>query len=404
MARTAPAAVVKHIQVSTLGGFRLQIDGQVLTDEINRSQKLWNVLCYLIVHRDRNVPQSELIELFWGEENSANPNNALKTLLYRVRSLLLPLFPDGPDPILSQRGSYSWNPAIACTLDTDQFEALCRQAEEPGHTPEERIALYREACALYQGNFLPKLSTQIWIIPLSARYHALFLAAVKAYAALLDETHAYEEMVRLCTRASQLDPLDESLHVLVVRALLRQGKEAAALSHYEKATDLLYRNLGVRPSEELQELYREIMDTEEGLETNLEVIQSHLKETADRPGAFVCEYGFFREAYRLEARRAARSGACIHLALVTVALPDGGTPPLGILNTTMDQLLEILTGNLRRGDVVSRYSAAQYVVMLPAANFEDSTMVMDRIVTAFYRQHRRNYLKLSYKIRELEIN
>lgn len=70
----------------------------------------------------------------------------------------------------------------------------------------------------------------------------------------------------------------------------------------------------------------------------------------------------------------------------------------------MDQLLEILAGNLRRGDVVSRYSAAQYVVMLPAANFEDSTMVMDRIVTAFYRQHRRNYLKLSYKIRELEIN
>ncbi|MEQ2456468.1 BTAD domain-containing putative transcriptional regulator [Flavonifractor hominis] len=404
MARTAPAAAVKHIQVSTLGGFRLQIDGQVLTDEINRSLKLWNVLCYLIVHRDRTVPQSELIELFWTEENSSNPNNALKTLLYRVRSLLLPLFPEGPDPILSQRGSYSWNPAIACTLDTDRFETLCRQAEEPGRTADERMALYQEACALYQGDFLPKLSTQMWIIPLSARYHSLFLAAVKTYATLLDEAHAYEEMVELCTRASQLDPLDEGLHILIVRALLHQGKDASALSHYEKATDLLYRSLGVRPSEELQELYREIMDTEEGLETNLEVIQSHLKETAARPGAFVCEYGFFREAYRLEARRAARSGACIHVALITVALPDGSAPPLGILNTTMDQLLEILAGNLRRGDVVSRYSAAQYVVMLPAANFEDSTMVMDRIVTAFYRQHRRNYLKLSYKIRELEIN
>lgn len=404
MARTAPAAAVKHIQVSTLGGFRLQIDGQVLTDEINRSLKLWNVLCYLIVHRDRTVPQSELIELFWTEENSSNPNNALKTLLYRVRSLLLPLFPEGPDPILSQRGSYSWNPAIACTLDTDRFETLCRQAEEPGRTADERMALYQEACALYQGDFLPKLSTQMWIIPLSARYHSLFLAAVKTYATLLDEAHAYEEMVELCTRASQLDPLDEGLHILIVRALLHQGKDASALSHYEKATDLLYRSLGVRPSEELQELYREIMDTEEGLETNLEVIQSHLKETAARPGAFVCEYGFFREAYRLEARRAARSGACIHVALITVALPDGSAPPLGILNTTMDQLLEILACNLRRGDVVSRYSAAQYVVMLPAANFEDSTMVMDRIVTAFYRQHRRNYLKLSYKIRELEIN
>lgn len=52
------------------------------------------------------------------------------------------------------------------------------------------------------------------------------------------------------------------------------------------------------------------MDTEEGLETNLEVIQSHLKETAARPGAFVCEYGFFREAYRLEA--VGQPQRCLH--------------------------------------------------------------------------------------------
>ena len=53
--------------------------------------------------------------------------------------------------------------------------------------------------------------------------------------------------------------------------------------------------------------------------------------------------------------------------------------------------------------MVSRYSGAQYVVMLPAANFEDSAMVMERIVSAFYRQHRRSFLKISYRIRELEM-
>lgn len=78
-------------------------------------------------------------------------------------------------------------------------------------------------------------------------------------------------------------------------------------------------------------------------------------------------------------------------------------PELGALNNTMDQLLAILTNGLRRGDVVSRYSGAQYVVMLPAANFEDSAMVMERIVSAFYRQHRRSFLKISYRIRELEM-
>ena len=318
-----------------------------------------------------------------------------------MRSLLEPLFGEGLEPILSQRGAYAWNPAIACEMDVDRFELLCRRAQDTALPAQKRMALYEDAAEVYRGDYLPKLANQMWVVPISAHYHTLYLEAVKEYADLLEHAEKFEAMAELCTRASQLDPLDESLHTLIVRALLRQGKDSAALSHYEKATDLLYRNLGVRPSEELRALYREIMDVEERLETNLEVIQANLREAAQRPGAFVCEYGFFKEAYRLEARRSARSGACVHIALITVSLPDGGVPPLGVLNTTMDQLLEVLVHNLRRGDVVSKYSGAQYVVMLPAANFEDSTMVVERIVNAFYRQHRRNFLKITYRIREL---
>lgn len=403
MGKASAPVVVKTISVAMLGGFSLQVDGNLLTDEINRSQKLWNVLCYLIAHRDRNIPQSEFIELFWPEENSANPVNALKTLLYRARAMLEPLFPDELEPILSQRGSYSWNRAIACKVDADRFEELCKKAEAPGLADTARMELYQEAMALYRGDYLPKLSNHMWVIPLSTRYHSLYIQAVKAYATLLERHEQFETMHALCSQASGLDPLDEGIHILIVRALLRLGKDAAALEQYERATDLLYRNLGVRPSDELRSLYTEIMAVEKSLETDLEVIQASLKETARRPGAFVCEYGFFREAYRLEARRAERNGTSVHLALITVSLPDGNVPALGVLNNTMDQLLDVLTANLRRGDVVARYSGAQYVIMLSAANFEDSTMVLERIMSAFYRQHRRNFLKLSYRIRELEL-
>lgn len=348
------------------------------------------------------MPQSEFIEQFWPDENSSNPVNALKTLLYRVRAMLEPLFGADIDPILSQRGSYSWNRAIECSVDADEFERLCQKAAEARLSDEKRMDLYRRADALYRGDFLPKLSNELWTIPITARYHNLYLKSVKEFAALLEKHEAFEEMAAVCMRASLIDQLDEEIHILIVRALLRQGKDAAALAHYESATDLLYRNLGVRPSQELCALYTEIMAVEKGLETDLEVIQGDLREAAARPGAFVCEYGFFKEAYRLEARRAARSGQSVHVGLITVSLPDGGVPALNVLGATMDQLLQVMVGNLRRGDVVSKYSGAQFVVMLPAANFEDSTMVMERIVSAFYRQHRRNFLKLSYRLRALD--
>ena len=392
----------RKVSITLLGGFTMNVDEEILTDEVNRSQKIWNVLSYLIVHRDRNVPQSEFIEQFWPDENSSNPVNALKTLLYRVRAMLEPLFGADIDPILSQRGSYSWNRAIECSVDADEFERLCQKAAEARLSDEKRMELYRRADALYRGDFLPKLSNELWTIPITARYHNLYLKSVKEFAALLEKHEAFEEMAAVCMRASLIDQLDEEIHILIVRALLRQGKDAAALAHYESATDLLYRNLGVRPSQELRALYTEIMAVEKGLETDLEVIQGDLREAAARPGAYVCEYGFFKEAYRLEARRAARSGQSVHVGLITVSLPDGGVPALNVLGATMDQLLQVMVGNLRRGDVVSKYSGAQFVVMLPAANFEDSTMVMERIVSAFYRQHRRNFLKLSYRLRALD--
>lgn len=401
MNRTSESSILKTVSVSLLGGFSLEVDGQTLTDESNRSLKLWSVLAYLILHRDRPVPQTELIDLFWPDDHSANPSSALKPLLYRIRTMLTPLF--GPDiqPILAQRGAYLWNPEVVCVLDLDRFELLCQQALTAA-SDGERIPLYREAVSLYRGDLLPKLNQQMWLVPLSVRYHAIYITAVKEFAALLEDQKLFGEMNDICVRASALDSLDEGLHTLIVRALLRQGKDNAALEHYERATDLLYRNLGVRPSEELRALYQEIMSTEKSLETDLGVIMDDLKETAARPGAFFCEYGFFREAYRLEARKTIRSGSCVHLCLITVSLPHGGLPPLKVLSPAMDQLQEVLVTNLRRGDVVSKFSGAQFVVLLPAANFENSNIVIDRLVRSFSQQQRNSFLKLNVRVRELE--
>lgn len=390
------------LYINLLGGFSMERDGRTITDDINRSQKLWSVLAYLVIHRDRDIPQSEFIEQFWQQDNSSNPASALKTLLYRIRAMIEPLFGEDVQPVISRRGAYTWNRDIPCEVDVDRFEELFARAQDPALDNKKRLDLYRKATSLYKGLLLPKLSDQIWLMPLVTHCHAHFVTAVGEMSRLLVEQGLYEELSELCLRASEMDPMDESLHVLAIRALLYQGRNSEALAHYKNATELLYRNLGVRASDELRSLYAEIMAVEQDMAADLEAIQSDLKGAADREGAFVCEYGFFQEVYRLEARRSNRNGLCVHVALLTVAMPDGSTPAIKQLNLTMDQLLVALKTQLRSGDVISRYSAVQYVVMLPAANFEDSTRVMERVVSAFYRQHRHNFLKITYKIREVE--
>lgn len=395
------------VRIETLGGFSIRIGDQVVSDTQNRSRKSWNLLAYLMAFRNRFVTQAELVEILWPEEDSGNPVSALKTLVSRARDALSPLG-EGENPALdllvSQQGSYLWNKELKYSVDTEEFEALCKKAGNGSgaHTPEERLELYRKAVALYKGDFLPKLSDQMWVAALSAHYQAMYLEAVKGLAALLEERSAFGEIAEICGKAIQIDPYDEQLHTLMIKALVGQGKNSAALSHYETATDMLYRNLGISPSKELRAVYLDIMKERKNLETDLGVIQESLKEDG-QPGAFVCDFGFFKEAYNLEVRRAARQGSCAHIGLLTLTDSKGAVPPLDVLNKAMGQLLFTLKASLRKGDVVSQYSGAQFLIMLPNANYEDSLMVMERIMNAFYRQNRKMLLTLHHKFKPIQL-
>jgi DNA-binding SARP family transcriptional activator len=396
---------ISAVRASMLGGFELRAGNIAVNETLNRSNKMWALLAYLILRRGRNVPQSELIDLLWPDDKSSNPVNALKTLLYRTRMSLAPILGEDMKFILSRRGSYLWNPEIDCTVDVEKLEALCRKTEDPDTDEEQKLDAYRQIACLYKGDFLPKLSDMIWIVTNSAHYHALYLNAVRGFSDMLVERKLWAELGDLCAKALDIDPFDERLHSLLITSLLRQGNGAAALGHYETATDFLYKNLGVRPSEKLRSLYVEIMSQNRvyDAETDVDTLLDGLRDAANESGAFICDPGFFKLAYRLEARRAARNGSSVHIALLTVTAPDNSAPSLRLLDIAMNHLLDAIKAGLRKGDVASRYSGVQYVLMLPTANFEDGQLVVNRILRIFSKQHPRNRLKVSPRLFQLEI-
>ncbi|MDR2133421.1 MAG: hypothetical protein LBP30_08825 [Clostridiales Family XIII bacterium] len=391
--------------VSMLGGFELRINDAVINESMNRSTKMWALLSYLILRRGKNVPQSELIDLLWPDDKSRNPLNALKTLLYRTRMCFSPVLGEDVNLVLSRRGFYLWNPEIECVVDVERLETLCREVEEEDADEEQKLDLYRQIAYLYKGDFLPKLSEMLWAVTNSAHYHALYLSAVRKFSDMLVERELWSELNDLCVKALEIDPFDERLHSLLIVALLRQDDSAAALEHYETATNFLYKNLGVRPSENLRSLYAEIMNRHMiyDADIDMDTLLDNLRDIANESGAFVCDPGFFKLAYRLEARRAARNGSSVHIALLTVASPDNSAPPLRLLNASMGHLLEAIKAGLRKGDVASRYSGAQYVLMLPTANFEDGQLVVNRILRIFAKRHPHNRLKILPRIFQLEI-
>ena len=383
------------LQVSMLGGFSLAYDGGPLLDcQHNRSNRLWMVLAYLLTHRDKQITQDELIEILWANEEIDDPANTLKTLRHRLCSMLDNLGGvSGREMIRYNHGVYAWNEEVDCVIDVDQFSNYSSLGDREAD-PEQKISYYLNAIEYYNGDFLPKFSSEMWVMSAHAYYHAEYLRVVKKCLALLKAAGHNYDIITVCQKAVAIEPYDEELHRELIYALVNTGAKQSALMHYEKVKEMFYHEFGIDLSEDLVELYKQIISENNDYQVDLSVITAQLQEDAT-PGAFYCEYALFKEIYRLIVRMLERNGQSAYLCLISVADKNGKR----IANTkkqseAVGRLRTTIQYSLRRGDVFTRYSVSQYLVLLPSINYENTQMVLDRILANFKRDNPGMTIKL----------
>ena len=248
------------LQVRMLGTFSLTLGSQEINNGGNRSRKVWLLLAYMIYCRNRTITPEELTNLLWGdEERSTNPLNALKTMFHRVRACLNQLDDSvGHELIIRRDGSYAWNTAFPLTLDIDEFERLC-QAGSHAASEAERLNCWLEALNLYQGDFLSKLSSEPWVVPIAAYFHSLYIKTVLQVIPMLEKEQRWRDVVDLCHAATAQEPYLEELYRHLMSALLQLGDQRGAVTVFEEMSDLFLANFGIMPSDELRILYRDAL-------------------------------------------------------------------------------------------------------------------------------------------------
>ena len=390
------------LQVQMLGQFTLRYDDRTISDSDDRSRRVWSLLAYMLYNHGRSFAQEELIHLYWSNnEKSADPGNALKSIFHRIRTALDKLQP-GLGRLLIRRkaGRYFWNNAMPLSLDIEDFEAHFHAAEAAGDD-DVRLAEYQAALALYAGDPLPRMTDEIWTIPIVAYYHSLYTRAAAGAIELLEKQERTAEAVALCRRAIHIEPYQEDLYEHLMRGLLRTGDMKGAMSVYEEMSEQLFAHFGVMPSETLRTLYRQATRTVNDRTLTMDEVCSQLEEPAPHGGAMVCEYDFFKILYRFEARSIARNGHSANICLLSVSGKDGEMLARRSLDPAMNNLQVLVQNNLRRGDVIARCSISQYIILLPQANYENSRMVADRLVSAFYRRYPHSPARLRYTVQPL---
>jgi GGDEF domain-containing protein len=138
------------------------------------------------------------------------------------------------------------------------------------------------------------------------------------------------------------------------------------------------------------------------MESALSGVRTRLAEAEAAPGAFYCDYEFFKGIYRQKAREGSRTGQAVHLLLITITGGKNKEPDQKQLNHLVERLRGTIQSSLRNGDVFTRFSVAQFLLMLPSASYENVEMIMGRIGRNFRSSYPKANVTLKSSVLPLE--
>ncbi|MDF2686195.1 MAG: transcriptional regulator, family [Clostridia bacterium] len=394
----------KQINICMFGDFSITYNDKILTDFSAKSKKVISLIEFLIVNRNKNITQEKIYDILWEDDDKCdNPANALKNLVYRARILLCKLFNmENKEFILYKQNTYIWNNDIDCVVDVEEFECLLTKASDITISDDIRIDLFIKAFNLYKGEFLSKAASEYWVLTKSTYYASIYIKNIIEAAELILNQKRYEDLIHICEVAIEYYPFEEQIQILLIKAYAFSGKYQKALSHYDSITKLFYKELGVKVSDSLRNMYREISKYINNIEQDIDIISEDLKESGNVTGAYLCDYEIFKNLYRIQSRTISRTGQSIYIALMTINDTTGNEIDINILKTLMDLLQNTIVSSIRKGDIVSRYSLNQFIIMLPLAALENGETVLNRILMRFKKVNKIPKVKINTKLQVIE--
>lgn len=386
------------IRIQMMDTFTVFINEKNAEYLATKSRKGAAFMQYLILNKGQPVQNYRLLSTLWADEAGANPENALKTLVSRFRTLLNQISDGFGRCIVADRGAYHWENLPGMTVDVYELDDIFDRISSVKDDPDELKKQYQNMMLLYKGDLLQHLEQNDWVITRATSMHNKYMSAVYSYIEMLKSENNYNEIANVCRSALDVDNFDDRIHMELMTALINTNRTNEALLQYKHVTHINYRYLGVQPSKEMQEFYKQIIRSGKTLDFNLDSIRNELRESGKQRGAFVCEYSVFKEIYNLQMRNLERLGSTMFLCVIMVGNPDEPITDSIKQDNIMNGLLEILCNNLRKGDTITHFSPTIFALLLPTVNYTTGNLVLERVKRLFYQRYPNSNIPFSYRV------
>lgn len=370
----------KHtLQIDMLGGLSMKYDQTPISFGRQYFSKYIQLFLMLILNREKGIAKEVLLENLYGQGERANLNNNLNNMIFRLRRQLQELGLPKSDDIVIKNGQCSYVSESEIKVDVQEFEHLIEKAGDELLETEKKRACLLAAVEMYQGELLPKIASETWVIMESMRYKRLYESALEQLGTILSRERSFQELYALYTRAVKMYPF-EHWQEKQIECLIAMNQNKKAYQIYQETVQMYTDELGLPPSREDLRRFRNMGSKLFGYSESLELIQQELYERKEESGAYYCSFPSFIDSYRVMARMMERSGQSVFLLMCT--LVDSNGIPLENHSKTgqkMEWLFESMKSGMRKGDIYTKYSVCQYLALLVGTNMEDCSCITSRI-------------------------
>src|SRR6266540_371912 len=216
------------------------------------------LLARLLLDANRALSADVLVDSIWGEAPPPSARKVLQAYVSQLRKVL------GGDRIETHAAGYVVR-VRPPELDLARFEALTEAAQTAAE-PARRSSLLADALSLWRGPPLAEFRDEPFAAVAARRLGDLRISALEQRVEADLELGRHERVVPELEALVAQEPLRERPRSQLMVALYRSGRQAEALACYRDARRRIVEELGVEPSNGLQEVERAILRQDPALD------------------------------------------------------------------------------------------------------------------------------------------
>lgn len=248
---------VPEMRVRLFGGMEVRVGGRMVDPGSFRKQKAKTLLAVLVLHRGREVPRRDLVDILWPSSRSERGVSNF----YSVWSVLRKALSDeeGLCPYLVRHQTSCMVDSRFVHSDIEEFEDLYRRLMFDPPDARAWMGVFERLSAGFFCDLLPSETDNLYIVGMRERFRSRTVDACATAAGRLCDAREPQTALWFANAALELDRGREDVYYALMRAQMMAGRRTSAMETYFACLRFMGDELGMSPSERIVRLYDELL-------------------------------------------------------------------------------------------------------------------------------------------------